>query len=232
MKKQIILGAIVLGFAASSFGQGYAAFYTTAKSWVYDNFSTAGTSQVGGTAGANIFTALLIGSGVPAVDAVSASNPTGNTTAFSASTGATIWSDILNDPNYQLAQNLSGNTLVVGTINTAGTTRGGFSYQSGASFQVAGWGNNTANTPVSVYVIGWNAAYATPALAAAAGAAVGWSSPFTYTLLKDTTTSPSSANASGLTAFGVTPIAAAPEPATMALAALGGASLLLFRRRK
>jgi len=228
MKKQLIIAAVALGMAASSFAQGYALFGTSGKSWVWDDFSTSGVSQNGGTAGANINLAFLIGAQSATPLLGTTGNASGNTTPFSNAAGTTIWNNILNDPNFGLAKNLANGNIVQTTVNTSSLVLGGWSF--GSTFQVQG----LAGGNYSVIAIGWNAAYATPSAAAAAGAAVGWSSVFAYTLQPDTSTAPSTFNGSGMTAFGVTPIApaATPEPGTMALAAIGGASLLLFRRKK
>jgi hypothetical protein len=230
MKKQLILAALLTGIAASSFAQGYCVFGTSGKSWVWDNFSTPGTSQVGGTAGANINLAFLIGSTANTPLLGNTGNGSGNTTAFSQSAGTTIWTDIMSDPNFTIAHNQTGGAIVQTPVNTSSLVRGGWSFGGGSSFQV----QNFVGGSYKVVVVGWDAAYATLAAAQAANAAVGWSSAFTYTLQPDLSTAPSTFNGSGMTAFGVTPItvAAVPEPSTMALAALGGASLLLFRRRK
>jgi hypothetical protein len=225
MKKQIILAAIALGLVTSSFGQGYMSFATTGRSWVYDNFSTWGVSQNGGTLN-NINVAFLIAN-AGSTSLIGAGSPTSNTVTLSHS----AWASILTDPNFSLGVNMgTGSTAIVG-INTASIARGGFGYLAGAGFQVNGFGNSTANLPVAVYVIAWNNAYATPAFAAAAGAAVGWSSVFTYTLQKDTITPAPFFNTSGMAAFGVSPLLI-PEPSSIALAGLGGLSLWLFRRRK
>ena len=227
MKKQIILlAAIVVGIASSSFGQGYMNFGTSGKNWVYDDFTTHGISVVSsGTADV----AFMIGNlgATPSVDAISTSNPSGNT----ANLSATAWTDILTDPNFSLGYNLSGPTLASTTVNTASIARGGFGYKGGAEFQVNGYGNTLATASYTVYVIAWNAAYATPTAAANAGAAVGWSNPFTYVLQPNTSTTPANFITSGMTAFGVSPVTPVPEPTTMALFGLGGLALLAFRRR-
>jgi len=225
MKKQIILAALVVGFAASSFGQGYMLFATSGRSWLYDNFTTPGTSVLGGSAGSTIDLAVLIATqgDTPLVGSVG--NPTGNTSTLSPN----VWTEILNDPNFSLVGNAIGGTNAIVGVNTANTTRGGFAYNGGSSFQVAGYGSISGNVNVTAYVIGWNSAYATPQAAALANAAVGWSNPFTYIIINGVLTTPATMNASGMTAFGVSPV---PEPATMALAGLGGLALLAFRRRK
>jgi len=231
MKKQtILLVAIVAGMASSSFAQGYAIFGTSGKNFIYDDFTTPGSSVVSsGTA--NV--AFLIGATgqTPLIDsAIGASNPTSNTNTLSA----TAWSDILNDQNFSLGYNYNSGSpsLCVVLDNTSTLAKGGINYNAGGTFQVNGYTSIASATAVEIYVIAWNASYATPALAAANNAAVGWSAPFTYSLSASLSSPPSNMSASGLTAFGVSQVTTIPEPATMALFGLGGLSVLLFRRRK
>jgi len=77
----------------------------------------------------------------------------------------------------------------------------------------------------SLFLVGWDANYATPTLAAVANAAVGWSASFNYTSFAGTA-APHSMPL--IPEFGVWGI---PEPSTLALAGLGSLTLFLFRRR-
>jgi hypothetical protein len=108
----------------------------------------------------------------------------------------------------------------------------------GVQFPLAG---TTGGLTYTLYMIGWDANYATPALAAAAyggaGAAVGWSVPFQITLGLSAidVNAPDFPGASSTAAqFGTisTIVATAPEPASTTLALLGGLSLLALRRNK
>jgi hypothetical protein len=170
-----------------------------------------------------LYIATASGSGVaaPAVDAIAASTPTTGT--FSV---AGAWADITGDQNYQLAQNVLGASSVTMGVLT-GSHGGNFSYTYNAAANVEM--NTTAGiiggNSYEMYAIAWNSAYATPALAAANGAAVGWSSSFLYAT---GVSSLATVTATAIPAFGVF---AVPEPSTMALAGLGGLSLLFFRRR-
>ncbi len=217
MKKIIALSLLAVTLASTSaFGQGYFIF-SSGKSQVWDGFTTAGTSAIGATEN----TAFLWAAASTSTPMPLASTPTNGTSLTPESyTVAQAWTTILSGA-FTLAQNSSGNTLVVSPT----LSNGSISYNSGVSFGVTG---TAINTTYSVFEIAWNSAYATPALAAANNSAVGWSSVFQYAAV-DTV---GFANTMPTTKFGVFTPASVPEPGTMALAALGGASLLLFRRRK
>ena len=217
MKKITLIISLVTACAGfSAFGQGYFQF-TTAKSQVWDGFSTG----VAHTAN-DINVAFLWGTqgSVPQVEALENGVSTTATVTWAL---PAAWTAILNDPNFQLAVNSgSGNSLA----SVLCTTAGAVSYNSGGAF--AGPLGTTPGGVYTLFMIGWSSGYATPTLAAAAAAPVGWSRAFDYTATAQTSV-PN--NMIGLTPnFGVA--GAIPEPATMALAGLGGLSLLLLRRRK
>lgn len=84
-------------------------------------------------------------------------------------------------------------------------------------------------------VRGWTGAHASYAAALGAGAYIGYSSVFTVDTGDPTTVPPGTAG--GITSSTATPftgitLSQVPEPSSMALAGLGAASLLIFRRRK
>ncbi len=83
-----------------------------------------------------------------------------------------------------------------------------------------------------VQVVAWYGNYTSYADALAAGDTfVGVSNPLTLTLPSGPT-DPNVANLVGLQAFNIGPSSIIPEPTTFALAGLGAAALLIFRRRK
>jgi PEP-CTERM motif len=226
MKKLIALTTITAAIVATSaFGQGFVQF-TTGKSQAWDGFTTAGSSALSSKVNVALFWAAQ--GSTPTVASLLASTPTsGNSTTVESYTAAQAWTDILNG-GFTLGQNASSGNANVIQLTAA---NGGIQYFGGSGFNLAG---TAANTAYAMYFVSWDATYATPALAAAAnggaGAAVGWSSVFTYTTVANTGT-PSSM--SGLAPqFGTFVPVSAPEPSTMALAGLGGAAMLLFRRRK
>jgi len=220
MKKIVSIGLVAVSLAATSaFGQGYF-IYATGKSQAYDGFTTAGVS----TLDTKVNTAFLWAAASTATPMPIASTPTTGTNGMSESyIAATAWTDILTG-GFTLAQNAgSGNANV--TAFTA--ANGGIAYNGSQSFGVTG---TSPDTVYSVFIIGWDGQYATAAAAAAANAAVGWSTVFQYTS-KTSIGTGTSMSALGAN-FGVFAPATVPEPASMALAALGGAALLMIRRRK
>jgi hypothetical protein len=223
MKNIIGLSLFTLSLAATAaFGQGYFLF-TSAKSQVYDGFTTSGVSTIAATVNTSFLWAPA--NTVPTVDSFLTSMPTtANSSTFTTFTVAQAWAAILNG-QFNLATNATTGTLVKQLSASNGTVI----YNSGSSFPVTGTAPDTTYT---VYLIGWDANYATPALAAAAngglGAAVGWSLPFQYSAGQWFYTLPNVIPFGNN--FGTLP--PVPEPATLTLAALGGLSLLAFRRRK
>jgi len=209
----IILGILSTLSCLSAFGDGYFLFSGPGKG-VWDGWST-GVPHLAATN--NV--AFLWGptSSVPLVDSIMTATPTnGNEVDLAAA-----WNDILTDPNFQLALNSNSNALAMVRCSAIGS----WGYNGAAEFPVMG----TAPGDYEVFVIGWPSLYATPQDAAAAGAAVGWSAPFTYTAADPPPgTPPFSFASSGFVPFGVN----VPEPSAWLLAGLGTAGLLSFRRRK
>jgi len=228
--KKLLLTLSVVAIGVSAFGQGQVIF-GSAAGYVWNINATRAAAGTVDTAflfsTSSSATPLLLQAGI-----YNLGTPTNNGAVKLSDTQATTaWSDILTDPNFQLATNTSGSTTVIGTT----TATGGVSYNGGGSFLAA-------NTPAAggniyVYVISWDATYTTPWAAQSANASVGWSKLITYNVAAGPVPGPSG-TATSFTSqttgwqFGTLGVVATPEPSTMALAALGGASLLLFRRRK
>jgi hypothetical protein len=127
-----------------------------------------------------------------------------------------------NDPNFlgYLPAAGGSTTFKVSTSTTAGSWFGG-----NRTLDTIGLGT-TANLVVLV----WDSSLsADPLSAAAKGGLWGASSVFQYTPPTNPQAQPSDFLMTGLTAFTVGIV---PEPSTFALAGLGAAALLIFRRRK
>jgi hypothetical protein len=91
----------------------------------------------------------------------------------------------------------------------------------GATIEVRAWYNPGGNT------------YASYAAAQAAGVNTGKTTVFNITLASSTDPTAPSMDSAGMPAFTVSgSVAPVPEPSTFALAGLGAAALLIFRRRK
>lgn len=114
---------------------------------------------------------------------------------------------------------------------------GSASFKGSTSLTAGSWfgGNRTLDTigsgvTANLVVLVWDNSITTnPLSAAARGGLFGQSAIFQYTPPTNPQAQPSDFLMTGLTAFNVDLI---PEPATFALAGLGAAALLIFRRRK
>lgn len=228
MKKIIAISLLTVSLAATSaFGQGYF-LLSTAKSQVYDGFTTAGVSTLAST----VNTAFLWAPAntVPTVNNYLTSMPTtANSNTPRTFLLAQAWTAILNG-QFNLATNDTTGVLVTQLCRANGSI--GYNpdtFGNSTPFPVTG---TTPDTTYTVYMIGWDAHYATPALAAAAngglGAALGWSLPFQYTARTQFSIFIDNILPFGNN-FGTLP--PVPEPATTALVGLGCLSLLTFRRR-
>ena len=221
MKKLALLSTLIVACASlSAYGQGYFQF-TSGKSQAWNGFT-------GGAAALNtdVNTAFLwaANGAVPTIAGIAASTPSSLTVGSSTFTAANAWSAILTDPNFTLAVNNANSQVAVQRT----LANGSISYNGGFAFAVSG---SSVDTMYRVYFIGWNGAYATPSLAAAAASVngyVGWSAPFNYSATAQTATPDTMVGKTGQ--FGVGGIV--PEPSTIALAGLGGLAMLLIRRRK
>jgi len=221
MKKLVLISTLIASFAGlSAFGQGYFQFVTgKSQAWTGFNGGAAALST-----SVNVAFLWAPSGAVPSVSALGVSVPNSTTVAASTYTTAAAWTAILTDPNFTLAVASANSTIAV--QRTA--ANGGAAFNSNIAFGVT---DTSVGTAYTLFIIGWNGAFATPALAqAAAGTTgyVGWSQPFAYTAYAQSAV-PTSFGALG-GQFGVAGMV--PEPSTMALAGLGGLSLLLFRRRK
>jgi len=222
MKKTLSI-SLLIGFftAATSFGQGYFAF-ATGKSAAYDGFTTPGSSTVAsGVQVAMLWASASTVSSVVALTGLSNSPTSGNsTTAVNGGvTAAQIWSSLLSGSWTAAVDNGNSASVVSATSATGVVT-----YNSGGSFGVTG---TSVGTTYSVMLIGWGGGWATAALAAANGAAVGWSTVQQITSVASNGT----ATPFAMSKFGVFTPAVVPEPGTIALAGLGGLGLLALRRR-
>jgi len=220
MKKQIIIAALAIATTASTFAQGYVAFSSSKANGVWYNAGSdtanLGTAHLGNNGITVGF--MWANTGTPLVGSAGIGT---NNTAITPS-----WTSILTDPNFTFAVNNSTAALATVAVNNSGLSQGGWGYLSGVSFPVTG---TTAGSTIEVVAVAWSSLYATPTLASQAGSFLGYSQLFNYNTGATSGAAVSTFAASGMPAFGVSPV---PEPATFALAGLGMAAMLVSRRRK
>lgn len=107
--------------------------------------------------------------------------------------------------------------------NDSASGRGGLAYNSGDPFQVQGV-TGASGSEIQEIVLGYPST--TSSYTTAVG--LGWSNPFDITVGTSSTDPNASATQTSANQFAVV---IAPEPTTLALAGLGGLSLLAFRRK-
>jgi hypothetical protein len=210
MKKLTLTLTLGMGLAASSYAQG---------NFIFDNTANAGQANV-----------------VPFIGAQGK--------ATEGAVGATLGSDSTHaTPNYDLSY-----AWIAGQFNAGDPTKAlgvTFSDQvfsmlgqigddaNGAGF-VSGTGSIpsstvTDGTVVQMEILAWYDPTGTTTFMEAynGGNNVGWSAPISIRLISGVDTAGQDITA--MQGFSVQPV---PEPATFALAGLGAAALMIFRRRK
>jgi hypothetical protein len=228
MKKIIALSVLTGCLAAtSSFAQGWLQL-NSLRSQVWDGFTTAGADALSSKVDVAWFWAAGANVANPMPGQLANSSTTGNSTTTAATAGytaPTAWSDILGSAFTLVTDANAGNAPVIVTT----TTKGAATYIAGAGFAIP---STSAGGSITLVEVAWNSAFATPTAAQTGGSSIGWG--YLGSLVLGTSaTDPNIVNgAAAIPSFGVFTPVATPEPGTMALAALGGASLLLFRRKK
>jgi len=221
MKKLITIGVLAIA-ATTAFSQGYFKL-SSGKSQTFDGFTTPGAAGVSANVDVALFWAAA--NTTPTVDSLLTSTPTaGNSSTVESYTVAQAWTAILNG---QFAEATS--TSIGGPVQGPTSTTGVVKFAGGSSFDIVGASISTAYT---FYLVSWSAAFANPTAAQAGGSAVGWSAPFQYTVGTGPTDNSVTSPTIGQFGTFAPAVTVVPEPGTMALAGLGGLSLLAFRRKK
>lgn len=206
MKKLTILATLALTSCLSAFGQGYFQFTSSASTavWMFN-----GSSYV--KAGGNTYMSLMWSANT------NASPLTGGLRTPTNSVVPVSWGEIAGDANFQMAHR-DGTNLVALTGTGLGL---GFINQG-----VVPLDGTAPGQLIELYAIAWDSASGIGGVGNTA--LLGWSNPFFITLGSSQAPGSSLAGA-GMQAFGLQVV---PEPATFALAGLGAAALLIFRRRR
>jgi len=220
MNKKLMatLAAVLATAGMTAFGQGYIEF-STSGGFVYDDFTTPGTDV---KAPGNVTVTFLWA----ANNATSALGAGIATTGTTSGAGGAASIETMLSSGWTVANNNTTGVEADNTVHASGPTLGGIGY---GTFQVTG--TSSAGINYEVVVVGWASTEgATLAAALASGGALGWSSAFSYASGSSSTSPLSQFSAAGNgTPFGVAPT---PEPTSLALAGLGGLSMLFLRRRK
>jgi len=222
MKKLLTLAA-VLGTASLSFGQGFVAFNNTLASRISTNGS-GGTALVGGPAGTWYY-ALLVA-------------PTTQTTIGTNDGSFSGWTFVGLGTNTTLAGRLSGNSWT----DSSAVQVPGYPGTATADFAVVGWsaniGSDFAAARAGFHGFNQNGSWSISDASKPGGSSGTWfgissvatgiplapdGGPYNYFFGPA-----SSGQIPGMSLSFV----AVPEPSTFALAGLGAAALVIFRRRK
>jgi len=206
MKKTILTLALV-GVAAVAFGQGRISIENDLH---LVQFSTDASQLLAADAS-------FAGKSVPTPNDTGGLVPSGKTIVFGLYAGSTAGSLSLMTT---LPLSLDDTSLADGTIGSTG-----FVLPSGLPGGVACF----------MQVAAWDGAFANEALALAGGSYGGISSVFTMTPAGTGSPNPPPSSIQGGSSTWSGPViltAVVPEPSTFALAGLGAAALLIFRRRK
>ncbi|MDR3560740.1 MAG: PEP-CTERM sorting domain-containing protein [Negativicutes bacterium] len=233
MKKILTLTALCLSAVVSIHAQGTVFFGNGNTTKISTNSvptATVGTSTT--AANGNYYYALFFSSTTTTVG--------GSSAAVIGANGSYVF-NAGNSASWTLATALGGGQLLGVTTATAGRLQ---STTADAS-SVTQIGNLAGGTAVSWVMVAWSASAGSTVADMEAWynngqpTTIGWlgesvvSAPIALGILNSTATASIWGTGTGfLNGFTIGQVNPVPEPGTLALAALGGASLLLFRRKK
>jgi len=237
MKKIIALIASVLGLTLISYGQGTVSL--NGSTYLVTTNTGTGTSGLTGGNKQFYYTVLVSTYGGATPSAISL---TGGASQFSGSVGSGwTWAGIYGTNNAVTKGGIqapSTQSLAPG-IWDGGTVNGTYTGATTRYYEVIGWsaneGSDWGTISNSIVTGTWSV---TGAGAWFGASLIGFNYSGGNGSGEGATSLFATSAATGLLGSGLTtalvlsPITAVPEPSTMALAALGGASLLLFRRRQ
>jgi len=227
--KKLIIASCLLGVVAASQAQGIVTFANTGGFKTSTNSAVGGASTgLAGTTGGTYYYALFV-------------SPTSNAGAGVTDAGVvgTAGSYAFNSGSWTFSGDYATNNAVAGagrlassSLDAAGNTMlpNGYGGGTAMNYVIIGWSANIGSTVAAL-----EAWYGTQGAVSSTGwigeSNLGTQTPGTEGATAATALfgSSSAGLVPGILIGEVTPT---PEPATMALAAIGGASLLLFRRKK
>lgn len=233
MKKLIaILATAIAASGLTAFGQDWITFATSGTT-IWDN--SGGTPSFDAAA-AGKMDAILLWAPTSATDNLpsigTAFGLRGTGTALDqVGTNAVAWGAVnpigsisnLLSSGWSVATDMGSSAYAVATTGT-GTLKGQATYNAGSPFQCLGI-TGASGSSVEEIIVAYNASASSWATASA----IGYSNPFANTVGTASTDPNSTASEASANQFGVVSV---PEPTTLALAGLGGLSMLALRRRK
>ena len=224
MKKILTTLAIASAVAFSASAQGLISFNnsSTASTKISTNSPSGLAGNIANVGGVNGYYYALFAS-------ASATAVNGSSAATSGSTTTSTY--VFNDNAWSFAAMATNGATRAGQVSGSGSVAiSGIAGGNTSQFVVVGWSGNIGSTVASLisYLANptFNAWVGQSAVSGAMTLGNGSSIP---TVLVFQGNAPA---LQGFTLGQISGVAAVPEPGTMALAALGGASLLLFRRKK
>jgi len=242
MKKQIaLLATIIAASGFTAFGQDWMALNLTGTKYVYDETTTPGTG-VQATAGEYDVAFLwaptgttdllpLIGtSGNFGQNSGAPSDQVATNGVTSTGSGVADLQTMLSTGGWNVGSifGSGGSNLVTVTTGAKGAIN---QYNSGGTFELQG-GTGASGSTIEMIFIAFNATANLGAATSGLESSIvdlGWSNPFSQTVGSGSSDPEAGLGQLGVNYFGVAPV---PEPTTLALAGLGGLSMLFLRRRK
>lgn len=245
MKKQIaLLATIIAASGLTAFGQDWISFQDTSKT-TWNLFSgSPNTFASGGD-----IDAVILWAPTGTADALSGVAGTGTGQGYGLRAGAANDQVATNatsvgsvNPVSEINSMLSSGWVMATNINSGtgsaatglaiasdsaslGLAVGQVGFDGGVPFEIAG-GTGVSGSSIEMVILAYNASAGSWSTASA----LGWSNPFSDVV--GSSASDSNAQQEGSPLVNQFGVAAVPEPATLALAGLGGLSMLFLRRRK
>jgi hypothetical protein len=237
MKKQIaILATMLVATGFTAFGQDWLEISISGTKFVWDESTTPG---VGVTAGAGEYdvaflwaptgtTDLLPSIGTEFGSTFTPANQVATNQVTSTGSGVADLEQMLTSGGWNVGSvfGSSGTNLITTTTGA----KGAISPTSGT--QELQGGSGASGSSIEMIFVAFNStANLTGGTSALESSIVdlGWSNPFSQTVGSGSSDPEAGLGQLGVNGFGVAPV---PEPTTLALAGLGGLSMLFLRRRK